>query len=274
MDVTKETVKELIAVGQKSIGVLSANEIGIKFAVVPNDSRVVSLEEYQHTDYAEAPHRKKAMVVLREPKSFIEYWNLFHDEDSRLFADDQALTVRAILDYHRSGEKPPRWGQHQATLYIQPSDEWSTWINANGKRTEQIAFAEFIEDNTPDIFQPDAATMLEVARSLHAKSGVEFSSGVRLSNGQVKLSYNENIKGTFGTGDVEVPETFIIRIPVFLGTPKIDITARLRYRLNSGKLVFWYDLLRPNSAARDGFKKVIGQIEEATKTDVLVGSPE
>ncbi len=264
------TVKELIETGRRSIGVLEADISGIKFAVIPDDYKVHSLERLQYTDYAEVPHRKKGDVRLQEPKSFIEYWNLFHDEDSRIFGDLDGLWVKAVLDYHRAGTKPPRWGQHTVTLGVKPSDEWNTWIGHNGKKREQVDFAEFIEDNTPDIIDPSAATMLEVARTLSAKNDVEFASGIRLDNGQVKLTYKEEIKGSYGTGDVEVPERFTIRIPVFNGTAPVEIVARLRYRLNGGRIAFWYDLLRPTAILRAGFQKVIDQIEEATKSVVLI----
>ncbi len=264
------TVRELIDAGRRSIGVLEADIEGIKFAVIPEGYKVHSLESLQYTDYAEAPHRKKGNVELQDPKSFIEYWNLFHDEDSRIFGGLDHLWIKAVLDYHRVGEKPPRWGQHTVTLRVKPSDEWNIWFGQNGKKREQVDFAEFIEDNTPDIIDPSAATMLEVARTLSAKNNVEFSSGIRLDNGQVKLTYTEEIKGSYGTGDVEVPERFTIRIPVFNGTAPVEIVARLRYRLNGGRIAFWYDLLRPTAILRAGFQKVVEQVEQATKSVVLI----
>ncbi len=143
----------------------------------------------------------------------------------------------------------------------------------NGKREAQMEFAEFIEDNAPDIVEPDSATMLEVARDLSAKTDVDFASAIRLQNGQVQFKYSEQIKGTYGSGNLDVPERFTISIPVHIGSERVGITARLRYRIASGKLTFWYDLLRADMIERNAFLAVRKAIGDTLGVTVINGAP-
>ena len=55
----------------------------------------------------------------------------------------------------------------------------------------QVDFARFLEENMPDVVEPDSAELLEVALTFEAKKSVEFSSGVRLANGQIQFQYDE-----------------------------------------------------------------------------------
>jgi hypothetical protein len=112
-----------------------------------------------------------------------------------------------------------------------------------------------------------------MARTLQAKTDVDFSSAVRLNNGQVQLKYTEQIKGTYGNGNVDIPEEFTIAIPVYVGTPRVTIRARLRYRLVSGKLSIWYDLLRPSEVERNAFIGVLDTIKDGLKVNVINGEP-
>lgn len=243
---------------------------GIKYAVVPKDCQVVSLEDYQYTDYRPVPHRKKAQVVVTDPASFLTYWNLFHDKDSLVFADESNRTIKGVIDYHHAGsDTPARWGQHTVTLQLQQSDEWETWIGLNGKMIPQAEFGEFLEDNAVDILKPDAAFMLEVARDLKAKNDVTFESKVNVSSSSMQFTFHEDIRATAGAGKLDVPPEFVVRIPAFLGMDPVDVRARLRFRINNGKLSFSYHLLYPSRKQRDAFRKVRRQISDGIGRETI-----
>lgn len=271
---TDKTLKEAVKLGQ-NLGDAKQIINGIPYAIVPNESQVVSLEKFLHNDYAERPHRKKGTVAVLDASSFIEYYSLFSDEHSRIFADETKSQVLAVLDYHGIGENAPRWGQHRVRLDLRHSEEWKTWTGRDGQshKMSQLDFAEFIEDNAPDIREPNAATMLEMARTLQAKTDIDFSSAIRTSNGQVQLKYNEIVKGTYGSGNVEIPEEFLIAIPVYVGTERAPVRARLRYRITSGKLSIWYDLLRPEEIERKAFVATLSAIKDGLKVVVINGNP-
>lgn len=243
------------------------------FIVIPNDHKVVDLSSYVHNERSLFPIRKKGMVTVLDVGSFCEYYSLFSDENSRAFANEQSASILAILDYHCAGENSARWGSHRINLALRHSEEWSRWKGNDGTRTNQMDFAEFIEDNAPDIVTPDPATMLEVARDLSAKTEADFGSAIRMQNGSVQFKCSEQIKGTFGAGNVEVPERFVIAIPVYVGSERVKITARLRYRINAGKLSFWYDLLRAEAVRRDAFLDVQKSIADTLGIRIINGVP-
>lgn len=270
---SEKTLKELVRIGQLTSEVREIN--GVPMVVVPNDCQVVNLAGYKFSEYAATPHRKKATVSVLDAASFLEYYTLFSDENSRVFADETKSQVLAILDYHGAGEGGPRWGQHRLRLDLRKSPEWLTWTGHNGqaKKFTQVELAEFIEDNTPDIREPNAATMLELARTLEARTESDFQSAIRTSNGNVQFTYNEQTKGTFGSGKVEIPEQFVIGIPVYVGGARVALTARLRYRINGGKLAIWYDLLRVDQVERDAFMGTLATIKEGLKVNIINGVP-
>lgn len=270
---TDKTLEEIQRLGQivgnpKECG-------GIPYAVIPQDCKVESLEKFRWSQYADFPHRKKGIVKVLDATSFIEYYQLFSDENSRVFADETQSLVLAILDYHGAGsDGGPRWGGHRVRLDLRHSPEWLTWTGKDGHAMTQVGFAEFMEDNAPDIVNPSAATMLEMARTLQAKTDVDYSSAIRTNNGQVQLTYNETVKGTYGSGKVEIPEEFSIYIPAYIGTPRVPVRARLRYRLNGGKLKIWYNLLQPDEIERKAFVDTLGSIKDGLKVNIINGNPD
>lgn len=267
---TDKTIKELLHLGQQ-IG--TPQQVGdVQYAIVPNDCQIKSLADMQYSQYRAQPHRKIALVQVLDSTSFVEYYTLFSDVHSRVFADEPNSSVTAYLDYHGAGENAPRWCQHRLNLKLEHSEEWGAWMGLSSEKMGQMEFAEFIEDNTPDIIAPRAADMLEMARTLQARSEVDFSSAIRLNNGAVQLTYNEQVKGTYGSGKVEIPEQFTIAIPVYIGTARVSITARLRYRINSGKLAIWYDLLRAEAVRREAFLSVLSDIQSGLTIFIIKGS--
>jgi uncharacterized protein YfdQ (DUF2303 family) len=234
-------------------------------------------------ELADRPWRIKAHPKFVDAQSFIKYLNDFRDPDSRIFAVENNAQFIAVLDYHQgtlnvdqSDEwmgRMPRWCQHQATLQLQKSEEWTLW-NAHNKQVKSHEdFAQFIEDNLPDIVKPAPATMLELVRTLQAKAEISCDSVAR-TNAGAKIHFNEVVKGVAGAaGELEIPSEFTVSIPVYIGSPKVDLTARMRYRLASGKLTLWYDLYRAAAVERAAFASVRDIVAAATETVVLNGVP-
>jgi len=268
---TKQLLDKMLDLGKITGDVKDSG--GLPFVVIPQDCKVQSLADLVYSRYADKPHRIVQKVTVSDAASFLHYYSLFSDPNSRVFADESGTKITAILDYHAAGEGSPRWCDHTLTLAFEHSDEWDAWVSHSGvgNKMTQIEFAEFVEDHTPDIVKPDAATMLEMARTLQAKTDVDYSSAVRLSNGQVQLTYNEQVKGTYGAGKVEIPESFAISIPVFTGSARTSIEARLRYRLVSGKMSIWYDLLRYKDKAREAFRSEVAAISAGLKEIIING---
>ena len=270
-DISKDAIVELVDLGRLGSSLQQLPDGGVPFVVIPATAKVQdfsALVEERLTN----PRRKIGTAKVLDASSFNEYFTLFRDENSRIFADETATRIVGVLDYHEVGEGKPRFGQHRVELALRFSEEWSTWGAKDGNKQTQMDFAEFLEDNAPDVVSPDAATMREVATDLRAKTDSDFGSAIRVQNGSVKFGYSEQTKGTFGKGDMEIPERFLIAIPVYIGTERVQLTARLRYRINGGKLTFWYDLLRAEQASRDAFAAIYDTIADSLQVKIINGS--
>ncbi len=271
LTLNEKTIAELVKIGRLSSEVRNIGNT--PFVVIPNDCKVTDLSAFVNNNRAEHPIRKHGTVKVLDGESFCEYYRLFSDVNSRVFADETSSKILAVLDYHGAGDGRPRWGEHRIDFTLRFSEEWKTWTANDGKKITQMEFAEFIEDNTPDIVTPAAASMLEMARDLRAKTDVDFGSAIRLNNGSVQFKYTEQVKGTYGAGNLDVPEQFTISVPVYIGSQRVNVQARLRYRINSGKLTFWFDLLRADLVERQAFLAELAAVSEALKITVIHGSP-
>ena len=61
----------------------------------------------------------------------------------------------------------------------------------------------------------------------------------------MQLTYNEEIDGRAGeAGQLRIPEEFFIALKPFLGGDTFCVPARFRYRIQEGRLVMWYELVR------------------------------
>ena len=233
-------------------------------AIVPEGYRVADMEEL-----LQYPARPRGTTTLRDTASFIAFVKetLARDdaEISRIYGTlDKPQFVAVFND---NG-----WRDWKAIYSCPLSKEWQTWLGANGRQMSQTDFAKFIEDNLPDVANPPAAEMLEISRTLEAKKKVNFASGIRLSNGQNELTYEEEISGTAGKGKFTVPETFLLGIPVLEGGIRYGVEARLRYRIgDAGKLAMWYDLVRPHKILEDAVKAVWSEIETGTDLAIFNG---
>lgn len=71
---------------------------------------------------------------------------------------------------------------------------------------------------------------------------------------QITLSLKRSAKGAL------LITQFAIGIPVFWAGPGYRIDARLRYRHASGKVAFWYELIRPDRVHEAAAKELIERI--------------
>lgn len=269
-------IQEIATMAQPVV-LVSALPGGQPSVVVPNDYRVCVLPT--DVSLAERPARVKAHVKTYEESSFCGYFNDYRNPDSRIFADAVTGLITGIVDYHEDthdaeGEPAPRWCQHRVDLTLRKSEEWVIWTSSNTKRMSQEDFARFLEDNSPDLLEPQPATMLEIARSMTAKQEINVEAAVRTNKGAT-FRYNEVVRagGLGPAGEFSVPDEFSINIPVYVGSQPIGIRARLRYQIGAGKLTMWYDLWRFQQAERAAFDRVLSGISEDTDVRIIKGTP-
>ena len=117
-----------------------------------------------------------------------------------------------------------------------------------------------------------AQNLLAVATTIRATNGINFSSARRLQDGQTQLTYNEVIDAKAGTdGALKIPQTFALGLRIFKNGEGYKLTARLKYRINSGQVKFWYELERPERAVEDAFTGYVETVREQSGYTVLIG---
>jgi uncharacterized protein YfdQ (DUF2303 family) len=237
------------------------------YTVVPKDYKITSLEQF-----LPRPLRITQAVMLYDTDSFIGYLKEFMTGATIIFFDAEGEQFVAAFDYHEIGK--PSWCAHSATYKPRRSVEFTTWMDGNRKQMTQVDFARFLEENLPDIAEPNSADLLQVALTFEAKKSVEFSSGVRLNNGQIQFQYDEVVRGTAQKGTIEIPEKFVLGIPIHLNGPAYRIDVRLRWRLTDGKVVFWYEVVRPHRFIEHALKEIRERIASDTAIPILAGSTE
>ena len=234
------------------------------FVVIPEASKLQDLE-----GFLQCPLRKVGKVNMADSASFIRFVNESQTPSTRIYASKAPPVFVAVFNDHGDD---PGWRDHQARYACPMSIEWEKWASADGKKMSQVEFAQFIENNLPDVASPPAAQMLEVSRSLEAKKKVNFSSDIRLSDGQTQFGYEEEISGTTSKGSLLVPTEFQLGIPVLLGGAPYQVNARLRYRIDGAKLLMWYELVRPHKIVEHAVNEVWAEIEAATLLTIFNGS--
>jgi uncharacterized protein YfdQ (DUF2303 family) len=235
------------------------------YAVLPHNYHIENLEQF-----LPRPLRIEQDAALYDTDSFIGYVNEYKlAGSSHLFFDQILESFYAALDYHQ--KDTPSWCGHKATYKPIRSIEFATWMDSNRKQMTQVDFARFLEENLPDVVEPNSAELLQVALTFEAKKSVEFSSGVRLNNGQIQFQYDEVVRGTAQKGTIEIPEQFVLGVSIHVNGPAYRIPVRLRWRLQDGKVVFWYEVVRPHRFIADALKEIRERIAKETALPVLTG---
>jgi uncharacterized protein YfdQ (DUF2303 family) len=240
---------------------------------------LLDLDRDEYTNRLPAPLRKTGTVVVEDVASFADYYRKHGDGSSEVYVNIDQRRITAVLDAHQL--EGPRWGQHRLVLALKATEAWNAWIGNDRKEQSQQQFAEFIEDRLSDIREPVAADMLEIATTFQAKSKVNFTSALALSNGERKLVFEETTDASAGSkGNLEVPTRFKIAVkalelPVADGEDPVyyGINARFRYRIQSGQLKVLYLLEEPAAIMRDAVLAVVGQVETELGVKVLRGVP-
>jgi uncharacterized protein YfdQ (DUF2303 family) len=241
-------------------------------AVVPAGYQISSLDVAAIIRKHEgAPRRVRGTATVTDTASWLAYYSKHGTTASEVFGDVQASTVTAILNAPEAQD--PAWGDHRAVLQLQHSAAWTAWTSHDGQWLAQSTFAEHLEDRTPDLVEPDAASMLELAQSFHATTGVKFESSSRLADGQRRFTYLETVEGKAGQrGELSIPTQIRIQVPVWRGVAiVVPMTARFRYRVQPEGLRLGYVLDRLEDVLDAAWSSLLGELTDTLPVPVLAG---
>ena len=233
-----------------------------------------------------APRATKAHAKLAGPADFLAYVKRHATENTLVWCDfnpqNYKLKFTAVIDEH--AKSAPGWRRHTAELDPLMSAEWKLWKGEwDRKSMPQTPFAEFLQENGTDIAStdesakagyPSALQMLTMATNFVMNEERTLKSAVRLQSGGMRLTYVADAdKGT--TEEMRMFERFGLGIPVFHGCPAWSIGARLKYRNNSGKLSFHYELIRADRVHDGAAKELIEQVRAGLEgVPLLMGKVE
>lgn len=246
----------------------------------------------EHTD--DVPLRKDrhqfaAPRQIEDLESLIAFVDRHADSSSEIYASKQNTTITAIIDGAAATpaktdvDYQVRFGREafRGVYNLQTTQPWKDWLHVSGQLYEQQEFAEFIEDHVDDIVAPAAGDVLEIAQSLQASSGVEFSSSQRLDSGQTRIGYAETIKAKAGQkGELVIPKELTLALQPFEGVTvlngkqtKVAITARFRYRLRDGQLRLGVKLLNTERVLDLLWGQIVDELRSRVAPSVFIGRP-
>lgn len=249
--------------------------------------------------YRTKPRFRSGVAHLTDLDSFADHVVRFKDEDSAIFAcnDRNRPSLTAVLNYHRVGATAdPRFGDHRSQFNFPLSDEWLAWTSMNGKELPMIGFARFLEDHIVDVTPlpninlgeqatnfaqilggrekiADAATLMSMALNMQVFEQSNTASANNLATGEIRADF-ETIYNDSNGAKLNVPSMFVISIPVFKGELSSQILARLRFRKEGAKIIFFYELWRTDIVFDEAFDFALAKVSAATRLPIFLGSDE
>jgi len=221
------------------------------------------------------PRALVAVQTLTDVDSFTRYVNRFKNADSAIFADAEAVKLRAVLDFHAPSSTPEnqRWGRHRALYACPLSEPWKRWTAFDGKPMSQDEFADFIDANMADLTSPTAtdvdvaqpAAVLEMARNLQVRTKGAFERQVNQTTGESNfLARTEN-----ETTSTKIYRAFALKLPVFRNGEPWRVEARIRFKLAEQKATFSYHLHQRIETIEHAFAEVCKVVGDATSLPIF-----
>lgn len=229
----------------------------------------------------EKPRRKRANLLMNDCGSFIEYAKRQGSLASSAiycaidYANTEVKFYGVLNDF---GDEPAEtaWRDHIARFRPEFSEEWERWVSHDQKHFSQTDIAHFLEENSRNIASvenmPTGAQMLEMVLDFEAKQDMRFKSAIRLQNGAVEMCFVQNDDNET-LAKMKMFERFSIGIPVFWNGDAYQLDARLKYRVNNGKVVFWYEIIRKDKVFEAATESLITTIKEKTGMQFYFGNP-
>jgi hypothetical protein len=264
-------------------------------------------------EFRDRPERREGTARMGDLASFIAHVNRFATPESAIFAsaDRQKPGLLAVLDYHHrvnledgddikvDPDATPSFLKHRTEYLFPISDEWNTWAGANGKPMNQGQFAAFLEDNAQDLLPPPTFAeeksdsdldlwrltelvlgrwasperMMELSRGLAIFESARIVNATNISTGEGAITFEEEHRDGEGK-KLEVPNLFLVGIPVFKNGPRYRVVVRLRYRKDGPAIKWHYDLYKHDKVFDHAFEEACKEASEKTGLPLFVGIPE
>jgi|SRR5215471_4792168 len=232
----------------------------------------VTLDE---TSRRSNPERPTGSIQVYDPVSFM--LALAQRQDSAYplvaYADDGPKVLAAVLNDDKGNAAG--WRDYRVKMIQRRTPEWEEWLrpDLNERPLSQEMFAEILEDRASQVVDPDAATMLEIAQTLQGTLKADWTAGHRLQSGARQLKWAETVNATAGeAGTLEIPASFVVRLPMFMGAPLTDVRIMFRFRIGP-PLKLMYKVIDADRLEREAFEAAVTQVREAAGAPVIILGP-
>jgi hypothetical protein len=264
------------------------------------------VDAYAHL---ERPEYINGTAVATTLDSFIDLVKRYATPESAIFAKDDPASpsITCVIDYHSRRQdmdgalvaSEPAWGRHKITYAFPLSPQWLVWRQPQANLTQE-AFARFLEDHLDDVVNPailetvgpdgersktlalcdemgirpcSRKELMLLAKGLEARIEQEFVEKRNLDTGEVKLVFQETVKGEQGT-PLEVPNGFLVLIPIFRGGDSYVLPIRLRFKPVKPNVKWEFTPFRIEQALRDAFALACSKASKEADLPLFYGSPE
>lgn len=258
------------------------------------------------------PLARSGTARIEDVKSFIDWTNRHKDDDSVIFSSslNDAFSLTSVIDYNKAGPSPDatgpddkaRNGNHRGYYAFPLSKEWKAWKSACSMPLSGAELGEFIEDRADDILTPPPSfygsgepteqdkAMMDIALKLGGRFGgyntlknlanefkVQEHTGIvaktNRDTGETTVQFINEHKEPDGT-PINIPNVFMIAVPVFDGGAAYRLAVRLRYRRQNQAVVWLLSIYNAQAAVDMAWKEAVNLVRQETGLPVFAGASE
>lgn len=229
-------------------------------------------------------------------------------------ADRTHPALTTVIDYHQRSDvigtakhrcELADFGQHRVHYPLVLSDQWRAWREVNGKSLDQATFAALLEDRAldlapvPEWLRPGTDTaptapgdirlrdavarltrtvagperLLELSRGLDLTEKSEVVQRVNLDSGETAFTFKSEHRDSAGDR-VQVPNLFLIAIPVFQNASAWLMAVRLRYKLSGQRVTWSVAMMRHEETFDAAIAELASRAAQETGLPLYYGQPE
>lgn len=294
---TAELIREL-AEKSTETKIVDVPTVGLGVGLPPSvpmlwnheDQRVITVKA-EIEQWRIRPERAVGTAKVDTLASFVDLINRHKTADTAIFARAQwpKPLLMAVVDYHKVDHEPA-WGRHRISYEFPLTEEFTAWVNGNGKAMSQLDFAHFLEDHAAELAAPTEgednafgkmfkerfatpAELITLSRGLEVFVGARIKRQERLQSGERVIEFTSENRDAEGK-QIDVPGVFMISVPPFVDGGPVRIPARLRYRAGQGDVTWFYQLYRWEYWLRQQVKSDMEHAAMETALPAYEGAPE
>jgi uncharacterized protein YfdQ (DUF2303 family) len=242
----------------------------------PGDELVIRDME----QFAAEPVMPRGFAVVYDAVSFATLCQRWGSTDRTTLWAQQPTTgatrpsITAVFDDHMDHDSAG-WREHRARLEVRVDPDWAAWARVDGKPMDQVELAEFLTDQMHVITQPRAAELISAVTTFSTKRNVSFAQAINLDSGETQFTYVDQKRDD--AGDAVLPNRLTVSTRPFYGSSEVPMDVWVRYRLDSGRLTFTLQRIRPDRAEEaawlDMCAQVAGELGDEYPFPLLQGCP-